>query len=141
MKDCYQDVLDFHTKFGCPTKDKPGCPTPDIVSLRRRLVFEEINELIDAIDAADLAGIADSIVDSIYVLLGTAIVYGIDLCPVWDAVQAANIAKVGGGKRDDGKIMKPPGWKPPDICAVLAAQGNSMKELIEHSKCRVGLSR
>lgn len=46
----------------------------------------------------------------------------IDLPDVWEAVQAANMAKEGGGTREDGKILKPPGWQAPDIAGILADQ-------------------
>jgi hypothetical protein len=48
---------------------------------------------------------------------------GIDLRPLWVAVQAANLAKVGGSKRADGKVLKTPGWVPPDIAGLLRQQG------------------
>jgi hypothetical protein len=67
--------------------------------------------------------VADGIVDAIYVLIGAAITYGIDIRPVWQAVHAANMAKEGGATREDGKVQKPPGWQPPDIAGILAAQG------------------
>jgi predicted HAD superfamily Cof-like phosphohydrolase len=62
--------------------------------------------------------------DSIYVIVGAAIEYGIPLSAVWDAVQKSNLAKrdPSTGKvrrREDGKILKPDGWKPPDIRAAL----------------------
>ena len=37
---------------------------------------------------------------------------------VWNEVQRANMAKVGLGgvkKREDGKVLKPDGWTPPDV--------------------------
>jgi len=70
----------------------------------------------------DLVEIADGIGDVIYVLLGTAVSYGIDLRPIFDAIHDSNMKKVGGCTRDDGKIMKPEGWVPPDIEGILAAQ-------------------
>jgi predicted HAD superfamily Cof-like phosphohydrolase len=49
---------------------------------------------------------------------------GIDLRPVWDAVLAANLAKVKDGilTNADGKIQKPPGWTKPDVAAILQQQ-------------------
>jgi predicted HAD superfamily Cof-like phosphohydrolase len=73
----------------------------------------------------DLVGIADGIADSVYVLVGTALEYGIPLDRVWGAVHSANMAKVDPvtgkvRKRFDGKVLKPDGWKRPDIAAILA---------------------
>lgn len=33
------------------------------------------------------------------------------------------MAKLGGPRRADGKVMKPIGWRPPDIEGVLNRQG------------------
>jgi predicted HAD superfamily Cof-like phosphohydrolase len=123
-QDWYGDVQAFHEKFGCMIgEDGPAAPDADTAALRMRLIAEEHDELKEAHAAGDIPGVADALTDMIYVILGTSIAYGIDLRPVWDEVQRANIAKTGGGTRDDGKILKPEGWTPPDIDGVLANQG------------------
>jgi predicted HAD superfamily Cof-like phosphohydrolase len=63
--------------------------------------------------------------DSIYVIVGAAIEYGIPLAAIWQAVQDSNMLKVDPttGKvirREDAKILKPPNWQPPDIERILA---------------------
>jgi predicted HAD superfamily Cof-like phosphohydrolase len=70
-----------------------------------------------------LADVADAIVDSIYVLLGMAVAFGIDIHPVWYAVHEANMATLG----EDGKQMKPEGWTPPYIEGILQAQIDQRK--------------
>lgn len=120
--DVQEDVLAFHRKFGLHVGYSPTIPDARTVALRGSLILEEANETVLAIGNGDLAGIADGIVDSIYVLVGTAISYGIDLAPVWEAVQRANMAKEGGATREDGKILKPAGWTPPDIHALIQRQ-------------------
>lgn len=120
--DFHADVLAFHAKFrphliGATPKDV------DIETclFRMRLIREEIDETTAAMAEGDLPGIADGIVDSIYVLIGAAITYGIDVRPVWDAVHAANMRKTAAGPAP--KVAKPPGWEPPDVAGVLARQG------------------
>lgn len=120
--DMLADVLDFHAKFGCLINDLPTLVDDRAMALRYRLVREEGDELREAMEEGDLVGIADAIADSVYVLLGTAVAYGIDIRPVWQAVHAANMAKVGGGKRADGKILKPDGWQPPHVRQILDDQ-------------------
>lgn len=123
VSDWYQAVWDFHKKFGCHIEAEPTPQPESIRDLRKRLIEEEvIKETLPAIDRNDLPAIADGIVDSIYVLIGTAVSYGIDLRPVFDEVQAANMAKEGGGTRADGKILKPAGWTPPDVAAIIERQ-------------------
>lgn len=121
--DWYRDVLDFHRKFGCHVGSTPAVPSEGTPELRARLLREEFDETLDALGRGDLPALADGLADLIYVLLGTAASYGIDLRPVWAAVHAANMAKDGGGTRADGKVLKPPGWAPPDIEGILSSQG------------------
>lgn len=120
--DWYRDVYDFHVKFNCLINDRPTLPPENTARLRADMEREELRELHEATEQGDLAGIADAIADLIYVLLGRAVSYGIDMRPVWEAVHQANMAKVGGSKRSDGKVMKPEGWEPPDIEAIIARQ-------------------
>src|SRR5688572_2931201 len=119
-----QQVLDFHEKFGALVNKTPTVPGPGERALRRALIDEEVNkELGPAIMEGNLVKIADGCADAIYVILGTAVAFGIDLEPIWDEVHRTNMAKEGGGQRADGKIMKPAGWRPPDVRGLLADQG------------------
>lgn len=110
-------------------------PSPDELRLRSTMITEEYEEvrlaLLDAtnsraaskeLDAETLAEIADGVADLIYVALGTTLALGIDLTPVWEAVQAANLTKASGPVREDGKRLKPPGFVPPDIAGLIARQ-------------------
>lgn len=71
----------------------------------------------------DLSKFTDALADLDYVVEGARIAFGIDGGPVMDEVHRANLAKLGGPRREDGKLEKPPGWMPPNIAAVLRAQG------------------
>jgi predicted HAD superfamily Cof-like phosphohydrolase len=121
--DWYQDVLDFHRKLGIGVGNRPAAPDLDTLILREQLMREELTETIHASAAKDPVGVADGCADLIYVAVGTAISWGIDLRPIWRIVHASNMAKAGGGRRDDGKILKPPGWQAPDVAGILRAQG------------------
>jgi len=116
------DVIDFHRAFGVAVRDSPGDPGHDVAHLRTDLIMEECDELLDGIKRRDMEAIADGAIDLIYVTLGALAAFGIDPGPVWDAVHAANMAKLGGPVRQDGKRMKPPGWTPPDVAGCLAGQ-------------------
>jgi predicted HAD superfamily Cof-like phosphohydrolase len=119
LEDAIAAVKSFHVKFGVPLADIPEFPADEIVDLRKRLVEEELSELIQALDTRDMIEVADGIADSIYVLIGMALSFGIPLAEVWTEVQRTNMSKEGGSTRADGKILKPEGWKPPDIAAIL----------------------
>lgn len=122
-KDWYQDIIDFHRAADHHIGGRPSIPPANVCQLRRRLVVEEVVETLDALVQDDLIELADGIADSIVVLLGTAVSYGIDIRPVWDEVHKSNMAKLGGGKDTYGKSLKPEGWKPPDVKSILIKQG------------------
>ena len=74
----------------------------------------------------DLVKWADATVDLDYVVEGARNEFGIDSNEVWTEVQRANMDKFKGEKVYDEsglKILKPKGWKPPDIDGVLRKQG------------------
>lgn len=122
--DWYHDVVEFHREVMLdvfPTY--PYLPSDSFKNLRYGLVLEEMEETLKAIQGNDLVGIADGICDSIVVLLGTAVTYGIDIRPIWDEVHRTNMAKRAGPLREDGKRLKPLDWEPPKVRELLAAQG------------------
>lgn len=100
--------------------------------LRTRLIMEETRETLEALYEGNVVGFADGIADLIYVVIGTAVAYGIPLPEVWKIVQASNMAKFVpcpsedhsscecGGKElvvlkdAGGKVIKPKSWSPPD---------------------------
>ena len=87
------DVAKFHHAGGQLVHSTPTVPPPDVGRLRQRLIREECDEVCTALDEGNLVQIADGIADAVYVLLGTAVSCGIDMAPVWQAVQQANMAK------------------------------------------------
>lgn len=113
-------VLTFQDKFGKPIGETPGFQD---VELRKSLIKEESKEAIDAIEAGDFPGAVDALCDLIYVCLGAAVAWGVDLSPIFQAVHNTNMAKEGGATRSDGKILKPEGWAPPDVRGLLIDQG------------------
>lgn len=124
MKSLLNDVRAFMTACDQPVLDAPCCPPGDRAVLRANLIDEESFEVITAIGNEDIEEIADGLADLIYVAVGTALEYGIPLDRVWAEVQRSNMAKVDPAtgkvtKRDDGKVLKPEGWTPPDIAAAL----------------------
>lgn len=124
MKQAIADVRAFHGVFDIPAPGIPAFPSPERVALRRDLEEEEHKELLKALDEQDIFGVADALADKIYVAIGTALEFGIPLERVWAEVQRANMAKVDPEtgtvrRREDGKVLKPKGWTPPDIKRAL----------------------
>src|SRR5262245_43693266 len=115
----------------------PGTPTvPDnaILELRYKLMNEELQEFARAVTRHWLVGhaydeqeilveVADALCDLMYVTLGTAVAFGITLAPIFEAVHESNMQKfIDGHRREDGKYIKGPSWRPPPIKSLLEAQ-------------------
>lgn len=122
-QDWYADVLEFHKAYGCAIGDKPRWPSPGLELLRQRLTDEEYKETGDAAASEDFPGLVDGHLDLIYILIGNLISFGVDPRPLWDEIQRANMSKLPLRKDAQGKVLKPPGWKPPDIEGLLHKQG------------------
>lgn len=138
--DPFRDMIFFHAAIEAVIGTTPAIPSAATRELRVSLITEEVTELLDALSAADvymkkyppgaviedqvelLAEIADGAVDSIVVILGTLLSYGIDFRPIWDEITLTNCAKASGLVREDGKRLKPEGWKPPRVAQLLLAQ-------------------
>lgn len=135
MLNLYNDVRTFHRVGGVACPEKIAFPDESTIALRQRLNREEVTETNDALAARDMLEAADGIIDSIYVLLGNAIALGItQKCfeDLWSEVQRSNLKKFVWDeqarswtvyKDAEGKITKPPAWKPPDIAGVLRRHG------------------
>jgi len=122
MSNMFQDVKEFQTAVGQNVGDNPGFPDGAERDLRIRLLKEEYEEYIQGECKNDLENIAKELADIIYIVCGTAASYGIPLDRVFDEVHKSNMAKLVDGKpvrRADGKILKPDGWKPPNIKSIL----------------------
>lgn len=112
-----RDVEAFHRALNIPIADTPGIRRGE---LRAELIREEAKETVKAIQRGDLIKTIDGFCDLLCVIHGAALEFGIrDLSPFWDEVHRTNMAKVGGPVREDGKVLKPEGWTPPDLERVL----------------------
>lgn len=123
----------------------PHVPSKERLQVLLRIAFEESLELLAACGAkqshvdsvagalacavdfldpaqADIVGIADGAVDSLYTIHGILVGCGIDVHPIWAAVHANNMMKAA-GPVVDGKKCKPPGHPKPDIHDELVKQG------------------
>lgn len=114
-------VREFHRVF----VDEPKIPVEKIITVRPRLLIEEVLELKEAIDTKDRLAILDALTDIQYVLDGTYIAFGLDHVkqPAFEEVHRSNMAKLdANGKpiiREDGKILKPEGWQPPNLTPFI----------------------
>ena len=92
----------------------------DQFALYVKLINEECNELIEAITANDHVETLDALVDILVVTIGAIHSMGADAEGAWKEVMRTNFAKINKDtgkveKREDGKVLKPDGWTPPDL--------------------------
>ena len=137
MNKLVEDMRKFHALIGAPDLEKPGIPTRERIELRRKLQREECTRELDcdlrdayiSLDRDDseeakkviLERVADSIIDTLVVTVGCAREFGMGdkLEALWDEVWKSNMSKGDGPVREDGKRLKGPNYKPPNIRKVL----------------------
>lgn len=139
----------FHRTFGLTVGLAPQIPTDEDANLRVSLIQEELNELKLAFKEKNLIKIADAIADLLYVVYGSAVTCGIDIEPVFDEIHSSNMSKHGGHRRADGKWIKPPTYRPPNIQPILDNQHKAkpclsrldLAEIVLRWMCERGLDR
>ena len=122
----------FHRAVYDRVPETPECPERAVLELRETLLREEYEEAMAALGALkraqaegqelELAPVAHELADLLYVTYGTLVELGVDADAVFAEVHRANMAKLAGPKRADGKQLKPEGWQPADVGAVLERQ-------------------
>jgi len=90
------------------------------VYLYKDLIVEEFREFIEGYNTENDIEQLDACMDLIWVVLGYCHMKKFDIRGAWDEVARSNLNKIDSktGKvirREDGKILKPEGWKPPDL--------------------------
>jgi predicted HAD superfamily Cof-like phosphohydrolase len=109
MKACDQSVEGFNE---------------DQFKLYVSLIDEEFRELAVAIHDKDQVETLDALIDILVVTIGAIHSAGFDAEGAWKEVMATNFAKIDKEtgkvrKREDGKVLKPIGWVPPDLKPFL----------------------
>jgi predicted HAD superfamily Cof-like phosphohydrolase len=129
----FNDVIEFHDVTEQLIADKTEFPSADIREMRIKLLAEEMDEYLVAEKENDIIGVADALADMTYIICGTAVSYGIPLDIVFNEVHKSNMTKIENGnilRREDGKIMKPPSYKPPDIRGIIKRYNKSKKKFV-----------
>ena len=115
-------VREFHRKHGAPIQSTPAQIGVKDRLRRARLICSEAAEFLEAADRGDFAEMVDALADILVVTYGAAVEMGVDLEPVFAEVHRSNMSK-DGGTDAGGKILKGPGFTPPDIEGELVRQG------------------
>ena len=85
-----------------------------------KLIDEEVSELKTAVENNDDIEQLDALTDILVVTIGAIHSAGFDAEGAWKEVMKTNFAKIDKEtgkvrKREDGKVLKPVGWVPPDL--------------------------
>jgi predicted HAD superfamily Cof-like phosphohydrolase len=105
MRACDQSVEEFNQ---------------DQFKLYLSLIEEEFKELQVAVNNSDQLETLDALIDILVVTIGSIHSMGADAEGAWKEVMSTNFAKIDKEtgkvrKREDGKVLKPIGWEPPDL--------------------------
>jgi predicted HAD superfamily Cof-like phosphohydrolase len=88
------------------------------------LIEEEYKELKEAINNHDQLETLDALIDILVVTIGVIHSAGYDAEGAWKEVMQTNFNKIDRDtgkvrKREDGKVLKPLGWTPPNLTPFL----------------------
>lgn len=88
------------------------------------LIKEEFEELQEAVEQNDRVEQLDALIDILVVTIGSIRAGGFDGKGAWEEVMKTNFAKIDPEtgkvrKREDGKVLKPEGWKAPELAQFI----------------------
>lgn len=131
MQNQINDVLKFQTAFSQEVNNTPTLVSPELSELRFKLMREENEEYLEAVEQGDLVGVADALGDQLYILCGTILTHGMQhkIEEVFAEIQRSNMSKLDenghpiingfNGVLDEtrplGKILKSPNYSKPDL--------------------------
>jgi len=120
MTNPFKDIDTFQT--ACDQE-----PSLDNYSMYLDLITEEYEELQLALANNDKVEQLDALVDILVVTMGAIRAAGWDGEGAWKEVMDTNFAKIDPEtgkvrKREDGKVLKPEGWKAPQLSKFIDPQ-------------------
>ena len=127
MKTNAEKIKEFHVTMGGVAPDLPTMPDKSLLNLRKTLIREEYAEVTEQFDRLingendDMTSLIHELTDLLYVTYGAIWACGVDPDPVFEEVHSANMRKLDGPRRADGKVLKPEGWQPADVGKVIEA--------------------
>jgi predicted HAD superfamily Cof-like phosphohydrolase len=103
-------------------------------NLYTRLINEEVEELWQANSDGNKVECLDALIDILVVTVGAIHSLGADGEGAWNEVMRTNFAKINPEtgkviKREDGKVLKPEGWKPPELAPFVKPKWDHYSDL------------
>lgn len=125
MSKVFTDVAVFLSACEQRYPTTPDANVSSLAELYKKLIKEEVTEFWEAEAVSDDAEQLDACFDMIWVIVGYMKSRGWDCDAAWDEGAKSNLSKIDlvTGKvirREDGKILKPAGWKPPNFAKFVA---------------------
>ena len=119
----FDKVKEFNKAMGLPM-DEPWMNedghNPKLEGLRFSLIEEEFKEFEEAVDKEN---VLKELTDLLYVVYGYAATYGLDIDTAFSRVHKSNMSKLDDNgnpvRREDGKILKGPNYKEPDLSDLV----------------------
>jgi predicted HAD superfamily Cof-like phosphohydrolase len=120
MSNVFRDQAKFMNACG----QTVGARNQDQFDLYLKLIQEEVSELQTAVDNNDRVEQLDALIDIMVVTVGAVQSLGADGEGAWKEVMSTNFAKIDSltgrvRKREDGKVLKPVGWRPPELSKYI----------------------
>jgi len=131
VEDCFTNadrIREFHEAMGADMPTQPILPDATILALRQTLIKEEYEEVTAIFQqlikkqSSDITPLIHELTDLLYVIYGAIEACGVEPNPVFAEVHRANMQKMDGPRRADGKLLKPPDWQPADVRGVIERQ-------------------
>jgi predicted HAD superfamily Cof-like phosphohydrolase len=125
MEKQIEQLKEFHTAFKLPQRVRPTLIPDKEFDSRLKLLVEEVRELEEAYRYdGNLIEVADAIIDCMYVLIGTALQFGLTnvLEQCFDEVHRSNMSKLGADGKPimkNGKVVKGPNYLHPNLFAII----------------------
>jgi predicted HAD superfamily Cof-like phosphohydrolase len=118
------NVFRDQEKFMRACDQSVDCFNSNQFLLYTKLIKEEWIELNVAIDNNNQIETLDALVDILVVTIGAIHSMGVDGEGAWKEVMKTNFAKIDSEtgkvrKREDGKVLKPLGWEPPNLQSYI----------------------
>ena len=120
MSKVFTDVAVFLKACNQSYPTTPDPKVSDLAELYKKLIKEEVDEFWEAEALGDDAEQLDACFDMMWVIVGYMYARGWNPNLAWDEGAKSNLSKIDKEtgnviRREDGKILKPEGWQPPDF--------------------------
>lgn len=118
-------AVTYGLPFPCTFTGYPDGPPDAVTDMISALLLDETDgaarQLRDTVGACEPLATGDAISRFATILDDTAVLYGIPLQAVFEAIHASNMTK--DNDVNEGKLVKGPGYRPPRIAEILHTGG------------------